>query len=477
MRGGNPALNTMSLVCETQGHQNNVNSNTGRIGVSGGTGSYGCNPSVTSCVGCSLNNVVNMYTKPYSDPTKAECSGKCMLPGDPAVCDAVTLCCETDPATGTALECRSGSCVDSTTTVSCVNAGVFTPTCGCTILQSGTFVLPNNMVCPENGIKIHANDVALDCNGKTITGPGPGSADGTVGSVGIAVASSNNVYIRRCTVSSFWSGIQYLSSSGNTSGNTVTGTGRYGIRYESSSGKVTENTVAGVSKYGIYFGSSTGTISSNTATGNQHAGILVAASTATVTGNTVDNNIETSGGQNDGTGIWLQASTGCTVSNNHATGNRCFGIWADSSQNNIGDCNNVLTNTKYSECNGYIEAIADKDCYYCLLNNNIQQPCSCGTSGSTCAVSGDCCTNYWCDTYHPEAGETYCCLNGEIWKGSLLGCQETNECKPPCRSDLDPSKPEWWNPVNGCWLSSPTKACCPVNYGEETTDWIETVSY
>jgi len=84
--------------------------------------------------------------------------------------------------------------------------------CGSTIAQDTT--LTSDLVCSGNGLIIGANDIALDCQGHTITGSGTGS--------GILAQNRQNITIKNCIVQDFFNGFDLSSSnSNNLTSNTI----------------------------------------------------------------------------------------------------------------------------------------------------------------------------------------------------------------------------------------------------------------
>jgi hypothetical protein len=241
----------------------------------------------------------------------------------------------------------------------CVAGGCFpgdTPGLPVQITQTGSYRLTSNLTVPDagtDGIRITANDVALDLGGFAILGP---------------VTCSGNPKV--CSPSGIGTGINALSTNHSRIHNgNVRGMGDDGVStglgatvdrvYASSNGGdgidgdfafITDCVAEGNEENGI--NTQGGTVTSNVAYSNGSSGIFtvnalvsnnfasnndgagISASIATVTGNTV--------AQNDGTGI---SGANATVSFNTSFNNGEAGIRMTSEAMVIG--NTVDSNTGY----------------------------------------------------------------------------------------------------------------------------------
>lgn len=73
-------------------------------------------------------------------------------------------------------------------------------TCGSTIYKS--IVLDKDLNCLSSGLTVGANNVTIDCNGRSIRGPGH-----TNSGSGVRYSNKNNVIIKNCIISGFAVGI------------------------------------------------------------------------------------------------------------------------------------------------------------------------------------------------------------------------------------------------------------------------------
>jgi len=228
--------------------------------------------------------------------------------------------------------------------------------CGCgDVLTSNhtmTYSLTN---CPGHGIVIGADNITLDCNGRTIDGDATGGSD-----YGIHLDGRSNVTIKNCVITDFAQGINVENSSNNNTvfNNNITGSGG-GIRMVSSNGNsATFNTVSNASMgiyadtvsggtiagnvlnsnwYGLYFRpgytSDNITISNNVTNSNVLKGMEIIGNSLTITGNTANSNsngIFVAGIYNTVTHNWASSNSGhglyvsswtCTISYNGAAFN------------------------------------------------------------------------------------------------------------------------------------------------------------
>lgn len=193
------------------------------------------------------------------------------------------------------------------------------------ITQSGSYVLTNNITSPQTAISVEADNVTLDLNGYSITGPGKSSGGG----VGIYSFDKRNLVIKNGTIQNFgYDGIAFDGASNLDANNRITdvnvfNNGRSGIT--STWGSVTI----------------TNCISSD----NGSDGISVRLSNIT---NCVV-------ARNGGNGISLRE--GYTISGSTATGNGHTGFWAGAStltnctaRNNSKDGIEVTAHSHISHC-------------------------------------------------------------------------------------------------------------------------------
>jgi len=181
------------------------------------------------------------------------------------------------------------------------------------ITQSGTYRLTSNLTVSatdKNGIAINVNDVTLDLNGFTITGPSSGTG------VGIRSETGGNIRVLNGSVASF-GGLGIWISFGAVVDNVrVISNGGKGILIEGAGSRVTDCLVAGNGGGGIELPTN-GTVTGNTVTFNTGHGIQTLGG-GLVSGNIVSNNTVD--------GIIAQKSTvrGNTVLSNSSSGIDCF---------------------------------------------------------------------------------------------------------------------------------------------------------
>jgi len=211
---------------------------------------------------------------------------------------------------------NTGSEVQRTFTVYAPPAQI--PVTGCQVLnqQGATYVLQNNISsAPEPCLSIQANNIVLDCNGKTITGlplPQPMAIGG------VNLQGRTGVTIKNCTLTSFMIGIGLSSSSNNIIlNNTVNYDGEGIVLYDSRNNVIDSNTGGsnGVSGGGIVVPgagihlrpmSDSNQILNNRLNSNTAYGISIESSN----GNVVANNFACANSQRD---IRIDSMSGTTM--------------------------------------------------------------------------------------------------------------------------------------------------------------------
>ena len=163
-----------------------------------------------------------------------------------------------------------------------------------------------------NGILVTANNVTIDMNGFSITGPG--STSGVVN--GVSAGGIADVTVENGTITGLGLAI-VLGTSGIVRNVHADANGDGGIDVGDNS--VVEGCTANnsTSNYGIACGGSGCAISGNTANGNADEGIFCSGSGCQITGNTANGNISV--------GIDCQ-SNACVISGNTVLGNPSLGI-------------------------------------------------------------------------------------------------------------------------------------------------------
>ncbi len=212
--------------------------------------------------------------------------------------------------------------------------------CGMIIHTSGQYHLTADLVC-DSGVKVAANDVHINLNGHTLTGPGAGLGvgSGIQTSDGIRCAAVKGLNIAGGTIRGFGSGIELCESmNGHVSGMTLTGN-HIGIELFYSNGNqingndLSDNGGAGHNSYGVLLNHSRDNrIDSNKVNRNSSIAIncggfnLTGSSNNSITSNEISANVMTSrvvGGHiHGGFGIRLrEGSHGNTVNGNTVNGN------------------------------------------------------------------------------------------------------------------------------------------------------------
>ena len=209
-----------------------------------------------------------------------------------------------------------------------------------------TYTLTDDIKTTGNGIVVERDNIILDGNGHTITGPGSAR--------GILLEYRKNVTIRNFKIEKFYIGIHLSVSNGSAvTGNTISNN-YYGIDLLYSNGNtVTGNTITN-NKYGIYLYDS----NNNRIVGNVFSGcglFVYSSYSNTVEGNTVNGKplvylenardvvvkdagqvvlvrserirVENSNLSNTTVGVQLWESKECKITNSTITNNNDYGIY------------------------------------------------------------------------------------------------------------------------------------------------------
>lgn len=184
--------------------------------------------------------------------------------------------------------------------------------------------LDNDLTCQKDALIIAADNVRLDLNGHTLSGPGRGPwvwPDRALSSVGVRVEVRRGVWVGNGSVTSFATGVLLDKASGNRVDG-ITTTGNF---------------------YGIYLVESTdNTVMRNTVSRNTYGIHLQESSKNTLRGNRSFNQTHSSPG---GYGVNLVISTENTILENTVESNDSQGIWLISSSGNLIYLNNLIQNS------------------------------------------------------------------------------------------------------------------------------------
>lgn len=230
-------------------------------------------------------------------------------------------------------------------------AGAQTPVfCNMTIWMPGQYVLNSDLNCVDApGLEVIANDVHIDFNGHTLSGPGTGTGIITA-SGGVCVAVTG-LHINGGTVTGFRRGIELcapgpdsVTMNAHVNGMTVTGNIRDGLRLRRSNGNhINGNNISG-NEVGVrLFRSHNNRFNTNRLNENQTPeGVfrtcggyrLSNSNDNIITSNDISNN----GAVNGGFGVLIRSgSNRNTVRGNIVNGNRRFGIRVHGDNNKIQD--------------------------------------------------------------------------------------------------------------------------------------------
>ncbi|HKW79321.1 MAG TPA: NosD domain-containing protein [Candidatus Limnocylindria bacterium] len=193
----------------------------------------------------------------------------------------------------------------------------------CNTQLTGDLVLANDMSCTGDAFVIHVDNVVLDLNGHTLTGPGMGPQtwpNPQLDSVGVRVGGHTNVTIRNGKIDGFSTGIYFIDMTRST----------------------IEDVTSQRNRYGFYIHASTGiTIRRSTVTANIYGLHLQDSSDNVVQGNRLMRQTYNSPG---GYGIYLYRSDRNRIFENDIDTNVNWGIWFSEAKSNLIFHNNVIDN-------------------------------------------------------------------------------------------------------------------------------------
>ena len=239
--------------------------------------------------------------------------------------------------------------------------------CGDTLGANTT--LHENLVCgAAPGLTIDTDNITLDCDGFTITGPDSGS--------GILLVGVSNVTVKDCHVTNFGAGFSLSSSDRNTlKDNLATDNGFTGFLLNASDGNTLKDNLAtdNIGRGFVLGSGSTGnTLKDNMATDNGFRGFDLNASSDDnmLKGNVADDN--------DSAGFVVSGgSTGNTLKENTATDSEFEGF-AIFSSGNILKKNTADDNGTF----GYRDTTGPANTYPALSNKHANL-CTGNTSGGS----------------------------------------------------------------------------------------------
>jgi parallel beta-helix repeat protein len=193
----------------------------------------------------------------------------------------------------------------------------------CNTQITGDFVLANDLTCTGDAFVIHVDNIVLDLNGHTLTGPGMGPQtwpNPQLDSVGVRVGGHTNVTVRNGKISDFSTGIYFVDMVSSRIENVYSQKSRYGFYLHASSGITLTGSTAFANIYGLHIQSS----SNNVIQGNR-----LARQTYNSPG---------------GFGIYLYRSDNNRIFENDIDTNVNWGIWFSDAKSNTIFHNNVIDN-------------------------------------------------------------------------------------------------------------------------------------
>jgi len=192
----------------------------------------------------------------------------------------------------------------------------------------------------NEGVEITADNIILDCNGHTISGPGKVWMDWK-SSVGIIIGRTN-ITLRNCVITDFYYGIYISGNQNNISNNKIINTNLAISLDYADSNRITNNIIKNNSYDGIHIWNSVNNLLKNNEITNNGTGITDWGCMNSFSSNIIN--------FNSGIGIYLMAwpggwSFGYKINNNDISNNN-YGIYIA----NVFDgsvLNNNITSNKY----------------------------------------------------------------------------------------------------------------------------------
>src|SRR5947208_3131809 len=193
----------------------------------------------------------------------------------------------------------------------------------CNTQLTTDFVLANDLTCTGDAFVIHVDNVVLDLNGTTLTGPGMGPQtwpNPQLDSVGVRVGGHTGVTVRNGKIDSFSTGIYFVDMTRSNIEDVTSTRNRYGFYIHASTGITIKDSSVQANIYGLHLQDSSNNVV-------QH--------------NDLNRQSYNSPG---GYGIYLYRSDGNKIFENDIDTNVNWGIWFSEAKGNTIFHNNVKDN-------------------------------------------------------------------------------------------------------------------------------------
>ena len=193
----------------------------------------------------------------------------------------------------------------------------------CNTQITASFVLANDLICPGDAFVIHVDNVVLDLNGHTLTGPGMGPQtwpNPQLDSVGVRTGGHAGVTVRNGRISGFSTGIYFVDMVRSSIEDVYSEKNRYGFYLHASTGVTITRSTAFANIYGLHIQNSSNNV---------------------VQGNRLAHQTYNSPG---GFGIYLYQSDNNRIFENDIDTNINWGIWFSDAKGNTIFHNNVIDN-------------------------------------------------------------------------------------------------------------------------------------
>lgn len=196
-----------------------------------------------------------------------------------------------------------------------------TAQCGQKIAKS--FVLANDMTCTGDALVVAANGIAIDLNGKVLTGPGYGPQtwpSPQLQSVGVRAENVRGITLRNGRIADFSTGVYFVKVTGSVIEDVASLGSRFGFYIHDSDGNTVRRSRAEANIYGLHLQNANDTIVEKNdlvkQTYNSPGGYgiyLYASQRNRITENTIEGNVNW--------GIWFSEATGNLIFHNNVAGN------------------------------------------------------------------------------------------------------------------------------------------------------------